>query len=362
MKKVIDSKGIIAVLLLNFTALKMMFLPSLCCAELEKNGFISVIFMMLLEVGVVAILLWLAKKSGKSFFETLEELLGKVLAKIIIAIYLIYFLINTFGIIQSFYQFLTENLYASLPWLEFILPLFIMLFLVCSTSLQSLTRLVQCFIPFLVICIFISLFLGALNCDYSNILPFFEKGYRNGVKIFDFSYWFGDAIILVLFFGKIDKNQKSSPIIWSTVVASVVVAFFFLVFYCIYESNALNNKEAIVDILKVLPQNSDIGSITWVITILWEVMLLLYICTQVFASRVFLENLFGFKNHFWSIAICLGLILAGVLITNFNMSQVLALLIKYAKYLALGVQYALPIIYLLAGLKYRRRNEKVISK
>jgi len=356
MKKIIDRKTIVAVLLLNFTALKMMFLPSICCAELNKNGFTSVLFMMLLEVGVVAIFLHLAKSTDKTFFEFLGDVFGCVFAKIITAIYLVYFLINTFAIIQSFFLFLTENLYSKLVWIEYILPVFIMIFFVASSRLENISRLIQCFIPFVAVCIFLSLFLGAINCDYTNILPLFENGYKNGIKIFNFSYWFGDAVIMILFFGKIDNKKSSKPIIISMVVLSIIISFFFLVFYCIYETNALNNKEAIVDILKILPQNSDIGSITWVVTIMWEAVLLLYICLQSFATRKCFEGLFSFEKPTLSITMILAIILTALLLINFDMSKVLTLLIKYAKYLAIAVQYVLPLIILLCSLSKKQKT------
>lgn len=358
MKRIIDTKAIIAVLALNFTALKMMFLPSICSAELNKNGFTSVLFMMLLEVGVVAIFIYLSHKSDQTFYEFLCSTFGKVIAKIITAIYFVYFLINTFAIIQSFYLFLTENLYSKLVWIEYILPIFIMLYFVCSSTLEGVSRLIQCFFPFIVLCVFLSLLLGAINCDYSNILPLFEGGYKNGIKIFNFSYWFGDAIIMVLFFGKISKTKSYKPIIISVAIISVIVSFFFLVFYCIYESNALNNKEAIVDILKILPQNSDIGNITWLVTIIWQIVVMIYICLQTFATKVFFENLFCIKNPNISLSIILALILAGLFVVNFDMSKVLILLIDYAKYLAIAVQYVLPLGFLLFSFK----KQKDISK
>ncbi len=365
MKKTIDTKTIIAVLALNFVALKMMFLPSICSAELNKNGFTSVLFMMALEVGVVAIFIYLSHKTDQTFCEFLEVKFGKVIAKVITAIYLIYFLINTFAIVQSFYLFLTENLYSKLVWIEYILPIFIMLFFVCVSSFESLTRLIQCFFPFIVLCVFLSLLLGAINCDYSNILPLFEGGYKNGIKIFDFSYWFGDAVIMVLFFGKIDKKKSYKPILISTTVMSVVISFFFLVFYCIYESNALNNKEAIVDILKILPQNSDIGNVTWLVTIIWQVIILIYICLQCFATKIFFENLFCISNSNISVPIILALILGGLFIVNFDMSKVLTLLVQYAKYLALFVQYLLPVIFLLFSFKKSKSktfDQKLLKK
>ena len=358
MKKTIDTKTVIAVLALNFAALKMMFLPSICSAELNKNGFTSVLFMMLLEVGVVAIFIYLGRKTDQTFYEFLKEKFGTIIAKFITAIYLIYFLINTFAIIQSFYLFLTENLYSKLVWIEYILPIFIMIFFVCNTTFENLARMVQCFFPFIVLCIFLSLLLGAINCDYTNILPLFEGGYKNGIKIFNFSYWFGDAVIMVLFFGKLNKTKIYKPVIFSTIIISVIISFFFLVFYCIYESNALNNKEAIVDILKILPQNSDIGNVTWLVTIIWQVLIMVYICLQTFATKVFFEDLFCIKNSNISLLFILAIILAGLFIVNFDMNKVLILLIDYAKYLAIVVQYVLPIFLLLFSLK----KEKPIDK
>ena len=369
MKKTIDTKAIIAVLILNFTALKMMFLPSLCSAKLGKNGFISVAFMMILEVIIVAILLKLMSKTDKTFFEYTSEILGKALSKIVTFVIMFYFLINAFAITQSFFQFLGENLYSKITWIEYIVPLFLMVLFVSTTELDNISRVISCFIPFLIICVAISLFLGAINCDYTNILPFFENGYKNGIEIFDFSFWFGDALILILFFGRLDNSKNKKSILITTIIISTIISFFFLVFYCTYETNSLNNKEAIVDILKVLPQNSDIGNITWVVTILWEVILMVYICLYSYASRTMLQNITKIKNNYIATAIVLALVLTGLFIINFDMTKLLTFLIEYAKYFAMGVQYLLPIVLLVGSWikktsqKLERRvYEKTISK
>ncbi len=359
MKRTIDSKAIIAVLILNFITLKMMFLPSLCSAELGKNGFISVGFVMLLEIGVVAIMLKLLKDSNKTFFEQMQDMFGVVVAKIITTIFLIYFLINTFAITQSFFQFLGENLYSKITWIEYIVPIFLMVIFVSTTDIYNISSVIGCFVPFLIIGVAISIFLGGINCDYSNILPFFENGYKNGIKIFDFAYWFGDALILVLFFGKTKDKQNTKPIFITVCILSIIITFFFLVFYCTYETNSLNNKEAIVDILKILPQNSDIGNITWVVTILWEVMLMVYICLYAYASRVFLQHITKIKNNYIAIGIVLALVLTGLLIINFDMTKVISFFIGYAKYFALFVQYVLPIVFFLFSFKGKKQNKSV---
>ena len=361
MEKTIDNKGIIAVLILNFTALKMMFLPSLFDTSLGKSGFLYAFIMFCLEVLVVGALIYLGKKSDKNFFELTEDIFGKVIAKIIIFILLIYFLVNTFSVIQSLYTFLGENIYAKLNWEKYILPIFLMICFVSGSSLKGIVRLVQCFVPLIIIAFVISLFLGAVYCDFSNILPVFDGGI-SAFKVFDYSYWFGDGLILILFFGKYDKTKSSKPIITTAIVVSLAITFFFLVFYCLYETDSINNKEAIVDMLKVMPQNSDAGNINWLITILWQGVLMLYICLYGFVCRVFVEKLFCFNNAKISIPIVLAVVLTVLLLLNFDMRKVILLLTMYGKYLAIFAQYVLPGLILVFSLRLRRKNEKVVQK
>ena len=120
-----------------------------------------------------------------------------------------------------------------------------------------------------------------------------------------------------------------------------------------------------LDILKILPQNSDIGNVTWLVTIIWQVIILIYICLQCFATKIFFENLFCINNSNISVPIILALILGGLFIVDFDMSKVLTLLVRYAKYLALLVQYLLPVIFLLFSFKKSKSktfDQKLLKK
>lgn len=360
--KRIDTKAIISVLLLNFTALKMMQLPSMCTSNIGGSSFVYILIMFLLEIGVVAMLLYMAKRTNKPFFETIQDVFGKVIGKIIVAIYFLYFLINTFAVIESLFLYLSEHLYSRYMWIQYIVPLFLMILFVSSTKLEGITRVVQFLVPFCVICIFLSVFLGAINCDFTNCLPLFDKGIEKGLNILNYSYWFGDGLIMMLFFGRIEQKKSTKYIMITIFITAIVVTFFYLIFYCIYETDTVNNQEAITDILKVLPQNSDVGNVNWVITVLWHAVLLTYICLYAFVTRVFFEGLTTISSPKISLPIILVIVLAGLLIINFDMVKLLTFLVIYTKYFAIACQYVLPCIMCVAfAIKNRRKNEKVIS-
>lgn len=362
MKK-IDKKSIISIILLNFTAIKMMLLPSLCTANIGGSSFIFVLMMFVFEIVILAMLLHVAKSTNQTFFETVQDIFGKVIGKIIVAIYFIYFLINTFAVIESLYLYLSEHLYSRYEWIQYIIPLFLMIFFVSTTRLDGMTRTIQFLVPFTILCIFLSVFLGAINCDFTNCLPLFEKGADKGLNIFNYSYWFGDGLIMMLYFGRVDNKKSTNTIILWAFIISLVITFFYLIFYCIYEADTINNKEAITDVLKVLPQNSDVGSVNWVITVLWHAVLLSYICLNAFTTRMFFEGLVPIKNPKISISIVLALIFAGLLVINFDMVKLLTFLVIYTKYFAIACQYILPVIITIGfAIKNRRKHEKVYAK
>jgi spore germination protein KB len=303
----------------------------------------------------------ISSKSDKTFFETMQIIFGKVVAKILFFIYFIYFTLNTFAVTESLFLYLSEHLYFQYNWAQYIFPLFLMIMFVSSTDLSALVRTIQFFIPFIILSVLLSIFLSSLNCDFSNCLPLFENGLSNSLNIFDYSFWFGDGLIMVLFFGKIDRKKSIKPIIISIVVMSILVSFFFLVFYCVFETDTINNKEAITDVLRVLPQNSDVVNVNWVITLLWQLALLVYICLYSYISRIFLEGLFNFHNAKVSVPIVLMLVLASLLVINFDMSKLLFFLVNYAKYFAILCHYVLPVIIFITSLfRLRRKNEKAI--
>ncbi len=359
MKKSVDTKSIISVLILSFVTLKMMLLPSLTSTSVGRSTFVFVFLMYVLEIIVAAILMKIAMNTGKPFAEVLTDTFGKVIAKIILTIYFLYFLINTISVIESLFVYLSEHLYLEYEWWQYIVPLFLMLMFVAGSDFKGIVRTVQFVIPFVIMCVLLATFLSITSCDFSNCLPFFEGGVERGLNIFNYAFWFGDGLIILMFFGKVDKTRSLKPIVTTTLITSIIVTFFFFIFFCIFESDTLNNKEAIVDILKVLPQNSDVGNINWIITVMWQVALLVYICLYTYITRMFLEELFSFDKARISIPIVLALCLAGLLAINFDVNSFLLIATEYIKYFAIVCQYILPAVVAIGvALKRRKKYEK----
>lgn len=361
MKKSVTTRQSCLILILTAITTKLLFLPSLLCQEVGRDAYLYVLVYMLLEVGILAIFLYLSYKFPEhNFKEIVEVLFGKVFSKVILSLYFIFFLFQTSIIFQSTYVYIYENLYSELQWYVYAFPLIITISYVCFKGLNGISRLIEMFFPILFIGVVVAFFLGSINADYSNILPFMDKNFFLNVgDISKYALWFSDYLVYIVLFGevKMDKGHFKKLII-AAICTAVFVSLFVMVFYCLYDYSAIFHKNAITEVMQVIPRSSDIGSLDWVITLIWDASMIIYMCLKFFASTRVFKFTFCIKKDWINILLVLIFMAVLVYLTKFNMSIIIEYSTKYIKYFYYVVSFLLPIIMFIIAI-FKKPLQKV---
>ena len=361
MKKLVSTRQIILILLISVLTLKVLYLPSLLANSVERDSYIFVFLMLLLDFLTLLVYLFIFNKNEDlTLSEILEMMFGKVICKIILFLLMLFFLLKTFGLFQANFSYLSENLYSSIKWHTFAFPFLIAIIFIINFGVNSIARLCEIFCPIIIVGFLISLFIGVFKADYSNLLPILENGFSNEIQgIVSFSFWFGDYLIFLFFLGEIKKDKKFNlKLLGILFITVLLITFFIATSYALFNYNSVCHTNTISDMLQVLPSTSDIGSFDWLLILIWDISLFLSICLSVYGAFYCFKKVFFKKFSILILSLLLLSILIPSIIINFDINTGINFVKQYASYFCLAVEFALPVLMLIFSFRIKKREIK----
>ena len=363
MKKLVTVRQLILILIVSMLTLKVLYLPSLIAEDIGRDGYLFVFIFLLFDFVVLLFLLYLFNKNpDKSFYEILRNIFGTILSKIIMFIFFLFFFAKCWAVFQSNYNYLNENLYTSLNWLVFSIPILFAVLYMSKFGVNSAARLSEIFIPIVILGFLFSLFVGLSKADFTELLPFLEKGFLPQFpKFFKYSFWFGDYVILIVFFGNVRQEKKQNlKIIFSILISIFLVAFFIAVVFATFKNNTVCHSNAISDMVQVLATGSDIGNFDWILILIWDIALFIFFMFNSLGAFYCFRQTFFKKWQLLSISIILlGVFLLNVF-NNFDIHNGIIFMQGFASYFIIFAQYILPTLIIVFWLILKRRkNDKI---
>ena len=359
MKKSVLLRQVIFMLILSMCTLKVLFLPSLLAKDIGRDLYFYIFFMMMLDFVVLIILFFVSYKNPSlNFYDIIVKCFGKVVAKIILACLFVFFVLKCWASFQTNFVYLNDNLYTTLNWVVFSIPILIVALFVARFGITSFARVIEITMPIITVGLLISLVVGLFRADFSNLLPFMEKGiFYNIPTIFRYSFWFGDYLIFAIFMGNTKEEDKPKlKTFLGVFIAIIIICFFIASFYSVYSYNSVCHSNAISDMLQVLPTTSDIGSFDWILVLMWDTTLFLYLSLYIFGGLYCLKFIFGDRFEIVQIIVILSLIFLPNALTNFDILINIDFAKSYLMYFSIVMQYILPLIILLFSFKIKRRK------
>ncbi|MGN0798119.1 MAG: GerAB/ArcD/ProY family transporter [Christensenellales bacterium] len=365
MKRLVTTRQLSLILIISLITLKGLLLPPIMAKDLGRDSYIFAFVLLFLDFLVLLSFLFVMNKyPGQSFFQILQQLFGVVIAKIIMFFFFCFFFVKCCIIFQANFVYLNENLYTTFNWLIFAVPI---LFTVVACAMRGVTafaRLVEFFFPVIIVGVFTSMGAGVLSADFSNLLPFMEFGLSKLPKVFSYALWFGDYLIMIVFFGNVKTTKKFNlRIILSISGAILGVVAFIAIFYSIHNYSAICHTNAISDMLQTMPLSSDVGSFDWILIILWDISLFLFFTMNILGAFYSFRMAFFDQFH---IPVAIGIVVLVYVanrIVNFDIYFTIEVAQKYIWQVCLFVQYFLPaIIFLFALFKKHKQNNKTAGQ
>ena len=361
MKKLVSTRQIIVILLISLLTLKVLYLPSLLSNDIGRDSYIYVFLMLLIDFFCLLIFLYVTNKNPDlTFTEILEKMFGKIVTKFLLLLLMLFFLLKTFGLFQTNFSYLSENLYSSIKWHTFSFTIIVGIIFIINFGLTSISRLAEVFAPIILLGFIISLAIGTVKADFSNLLPILENNFFDKFPtILKFSFWFGDYLIFPIFFGNIKMNKKFNLKVSLIVLLFILlVSFFIAASYSLFSYNSVTHTNSISDVLQVLPSTSDTGSFDWLLILIWDIALFLSIILSFLGAFYCFRQVF-FKNQiFIATIILLLIVLIPSIVINFDINTGINFVKDYASYFCLGIEIGLPVLMFVFSFKIKGGQNK----
>lgn len=343
---------------------KILLMPSLMYEQAKADSIFALIVLFLLDLLMLPIFIKLKTTyPDKKLYDVLKDKLGVIITKIIYILMLLFFFFKCLLVFSITYVYFKQQIYQN----EFIFIAFISFLPVINhavvTGIRAFSRTIEMFYGIVlagfIACLVISLFTPISNPVFftSNGKMFFESLYTH-------VFSFGDFIFLFLIMDKIQikKGQEKHLYTYSIIGMLLVITLFYL-FYAKYQVTSFMHNNALADLLVFSVQFNAIGrlDIIAMITIMLITLFQMEIFNYAFCD-CFL-NIFPLLSKTYSVVVfdIIFAVLYYIFIGKYE--TMVSSTMFWLPYLAIFINYILPIILLIIILlKRRRKHEKKTNK
>lgn len=368
MTKQISTKQFSALVFLMAISMKMFLLPALMLRIVGKDGYLVMLANLIIEFLCLGLLVFIAKRNpDKTMFDILSDSFGKVVSRIIIALYALYALLRCVLMISELKMFFTMTMYEQIDWVVMLIPLIALLTAFSFRSLRVVGRVCELLLPVILISttVLSTLLLGELKLE--NLLPFLDGGLKPiGKGLATFPMWFGDTAFLLICLGKIKIKKR---LITLSFVAKAVASLFVMLFSCTLFATYANISTLIdygnnvSNMTQFSLGSQDYGRYDLLFYCVWmfSVFISLAFVFRVLTRSV--EFIVKAKKHYFVSIICALIlyILSSFVLNNENI--VYRVMTEIPKYVVCPLAVALPVLLVVASLvKYKSNYHKVSEK
>ena len=270
-------------------------------SEIAGEGlWIAALIGFIVDFGVLSVALYLSKKHGdKTLFEIVSGAFGDIPAKILFAIFAIFFFLKASLPILEQKVYIERTLYEVMPKPFIFYPLFIVSFYACLKGLKIFGRIADITVGVTVTAYIAAMFLSVTSADFSNLLPLFKKPVYNLVNAaFRSILWHSDGIYFLMMPGSFKKEKHyAKKIAFSYLGAALSVVFFVAVFYAIYGPVSPSQTFALPSMMVFSVNATNAGRFDFIAVFLFLFSQIFAIIIPLYFCADSLKTAFGFKSR-----------------------------------------------------------------
>lgn len=326
--------------------LKLIIYPTAMAATIG-NG---LIFPALFDLAVQTVIVWsvayLSSRTDKSFFALLEGTFNRTVARVVYALFALYFMLAAIVPMVEEQLLIHAAFYDTVPSLYVFLPFFIFAIYAGAKSLTNAGRCADICLPIFIVSISAMLVMSVGQGDYSNLLPVSSQPVSTlagGALSSVFKY--ADSAFLLIFLGAFKyKKGDAAKITISYAIGGLTVVALLAVFYAVYGTMAPSRAFLLNDISVFFPAISYVGRIDLVLLYALDIVILFAIILHIQASVHCFSLAFGWdKRSVLSLGVNAVLIII-VFVVNNKFSPLYQAASKWFWIPALIFAYVIPLL------------------
>lgn len=362
MEKELTKKQAVFLLVICFVANKTQRLPSLISSSVGRHGWIVNLILGGIEILLLLVML-LANKfaRGKTCYEMCENVGGKWLAKPVVLIFAIYFLLNALLPYEAVHEVFSNVLFDHLSWELYSLFIVFTIMFFATRGLRTIGRIGDLFFFLIVSSLVVLMILGGFTTSFRRVLPIFDIDFSKLFKTcHDFSLWFGDFVIMYLFMGHVkeEKKKMGSSFVIAMTISVLLMSFAYVIFYGLYGILSSEQTNAISAISQFSLLSLDIGRVDWFLVLFFEISTFISSGVYVFGASKFLCEVFEVKKqNIVSILFVFAIYLLDIFVFK-SVGKGVQSLAMIVKFFYPFVIIFLPVVLFFVGLVSSKKDSK----
>ena len=350
-------------LFMSFISLKFLVLPSALYIESGNMSWLVALVLMVVDCLYAFLIVSLMKRNqNKNIVEFMNECLGRITTKIILAILACQLFFQIANITKGLEFFVTENFYNDFNWVLYILPLIILTGFMVYKGVRNIARVQEIFYLSIAIgCIYIAV-KSITGVDPLVYLPMFKDGTTPiFMGAFKHLSWFGSSSFLLLLFGYVDfSNFKKRSLLKFLIFAILLVQLLYFIFYGLFDITSPTHTFCISDVSQFSSSKSIIDELSWLVVSLWVVIQAIQIALYGFCFTICISNIFHIKSKIATTLIIDILIFSLGIIGSKTINFEQIFFSRFASITTIVSQYIIPIILWIAhSIKHNKKLKEV---
>jgi len=356
-------KQLVGIIFMLAMATKMFLLPIYLLRSTGRDAYIIMAINGAADLVSLVVMLAAIKKAGDAdFFELMVGLLGKIGAKIavaLIALFLFFKLNISVGETLAFYG---TNVFTDFNKTLMIIVLLVFLAAAANHTLRSICRLNEFFVPIVGLCLAVLIAIVIMTSfDLANIFPALQNtgAFKHG--LISHASWLGDFTPLILFVGRTKMKKHTVWFAGGAGVIGTCVALFFAIVMSAAFGNVPTLADTTTNISNILQfsMGNVYGRIDMISSILWSIAIFIEAALFSYAVCRCVAFVIGKNFHFRiSLGVCAALYIVQVfaLVDPVNFSAVYASVYGSAISTVFGI--AAPVLALIGAVVNNKRGKQ----
>lgn len=319
MKERISVRQICFILIAYNAVLKLIIYPSAIVSSSGNDLIFPALFDLIVQTVIIWSIAYLSSRTDKSFFELLEGTFNKTVARIIYALFALYFLLAAIVPMVEQQLLIHAAFYDTVPSLYVFLPFFIFSIYAGAKSFTNAGRCADISFPIFIFAIAAMIIMSAGQGEYSNLLPVFSHSLTDiagGTLSSLFKY--SDSAFLFIFLGSFRyKKGDAAKITLSYAFGGLIVIALLAIFCAVYGTMAPSRTFLLNDISVFFPAISYVGRIDLVLLYALDIVILFAVVLHIQASVHCLSLAFSWdKRSVLSLGVNMVLIIITFVVNN----------------------------------------------
>ncbi len=338
---------------------KLLEAPRIFAQYTQGDLLLPAFLQLFLQGGTFAFLLATASKNQRPILSVLEEKVGAVWIKIFYLAFGVYFIFASLLPLLDLDKFCYAAFFDTSPTTFSFAPFFLVSAFLCMKSLKAYGRLFDLSLFLFLPSFFALIIFSTGACNFSNLLPLFEKPFSNTLQAMRHTFtFFSDSAIFLFLLNNYQYQRGDGKKIMSCFgVGSLFILLFLAVFLGVFGSMAQSEHYAFIKISQFFSALKTTGRIDLLFSYLLTVLLIFYTCLPLqLATNCFAQAIHTRKNLLISIVLNVALFVFVLFCNNFYNSLYRWISVRLAPIFLL-FSYLLPIAVCLVSLGRKNRKQ-----